>query len=212
MKCATEGIMKFQTASQILKYIKETHALQNKDLAVILNLSDSAISYIISERFQPEDLGSILKTFNFAAFDSPSSFNKFIEANLNTEASAIDFNHCSFKKQYFFDISQYEPLIISYFGEKEFTLASHIYDLFSKNETNYIFDDFDSLTSSFTDQGLSSRVRFYLLNMLEMGEELSLVKNVGISLSSSHNKGFEIFNTSMLEGLVMDNNINEIGR
>lgn len=193
--------MKFQTASQILKYIKETQALQNKDLAVILNLSDSAISYIISERFQPEDLGLILNTFNFAGFESPAAFNKFIESNTDLEMSAIDFNHCTFKKQYFYDISPEEQLIVSYFGEAEFVLANQIYDLFSNNNTNYIFDDFDTLTKTFTQDGLASRVRFHLLNMLEIGEELSLVKNVGISLSSPHNKGFEIFNAGMINAL-----------
>jgi hypothetical protein len=170
----------------ILQHIKDTNGFQNKEIACILDTSDSTITRILKGDFSPANMDMVLKTFNFGSFESFEKFNEFayqfsVDPNLNKFSYTLPIGGLRY-----IDLTGQPEMLEKVFPYAETQFAQVLAKLAIETKSKIAFTEFDKTIEALSGSEIKvspSRVRSELVKLLKTDGEFSRIVNIGFVLT-----------------------------
>lgn len=192
--------MRIPNTTSVLEHVKKLYNLKNKELATILDVSDSTISYTLNGRFSLDKLDMILDTFNFIESDSAEAFNALLEKHGIHDLTISDFDYLLYDNKVYCDISKNETLYSQFIEQDSNELAKLFLAISKEHKSNLIFPNFDASMNIIDPSTSPSRIRFCLTTLCKKDSNSTQflnVKPIGFTLSSSFNTNQVTFDDSV---------------
>lgn len=192
--------MRIPNTTGVLEHVKKQYNLKNKELATILDVSDSTISYTLNGRFSLDKLDMILDTFNFIKADSAEAFNALLESYGIHNLTISDFDYILYENKFYCDISKNDTLYNNLIEKDSIELAKLFLAISKDNKSNLIFPNFDEATNTIDPSTSPSRIRFCLTLLCKddpTSTQFLNVKPIGFTLSSPYNTNQVTFDESV---------------